>query len=131
MKKKLIICVYFLTVIVLLFNSVFFIKDELFFNLNDLPEGQLLYSSMSPDNNRSLSVYRVKCSLGTGIRAELYEWDENMQATSKNVFWDANCENAIVCWADNDVISINDIPLNIGEGNTYDSRRKTAISQAS
>lgn len=110
-------------------NMFFYVKDQFFYTINDLPEGQYLYSSMSPDNTRSAEVYRIETPEGRAIRVELRTFDfsneENIVSSEKNIYWEVNKSVVTVGWEDNDVITIDNRVLDLSLGQTYDSRKIT------
>lgn len=110
-------------------NIFFCIKDRFFYNMEDLPKGQYLYSSMSPDSTRSAEVYRIETPEGRAIRVELRTFDfsneENIVSQEKNIYWEVDKSVVTIGWEDSDIILIDNRMLNLSEGQTYDSRRIT------
>lgn len=120
---------YILVFLIFAANMFFYVKDQFFYTMEALPEGQYLYSSMSPDSSRSAEVYRIDTPKGRAIRVEVRTFDfaneENIVSNEKNVYWEVNKSVVTVGWEDNDIITIDSHILNISEGETYDSRRIT------
>ncbi|MBR2042960.1 MAG: hypothetical protein IJ946_01320 [Clostridia bacterium] len=120
---------YVLVFAVFAANMFFYVKDHFFYTMNDLPEGQYLYSSMSPDSNHSAEVYRIETPEGRAIRVELRTFDfsnkENIVSSEKNIYWEVNKSVVTVGWENNDVITIDNRTLDLSLGQTYDSRRIT------
>lgn len=120
---------YILVFLIFAANMFFYVKDQFFYTMEDLPEGQYLYSAMSPDSSRSAEVYRIDTPEGRAIRVEVRTFDfsneENIVSSEKNVYWEVNKSVVTVGWEDNDIITIDSRILNISEGDTYDSRRIT------
>ena len=120
---------YVLVFLIFAGNMFFYVKDQFFYNMEDLPEGQYLYSSMSPDNSRSAEVYRIDTPRGKAIRVEVRTFDfsneENIVSSEENVYWEVNKSVVTVGWEDNDIITVDSHILNISEGDTFDSRRIT------
>ena len=120
---------YVLVFLIFAVNMFFYVKDQFFYNMEDLPEGQYLYSSMSPDNSRSAEVYRIDTPRGKAIRVEVRTFDfsneENIVSSEENVYWEVNKSVVTVGWEDNDIITVDSHILNISEGDTFDSRRIT------
>ncbi len=110
-------------------NLFFYVKDQFFYTMEALPEGQYLYSSMSPDSSRSAEVYRIDTPEGCAIRIEVRTFDfsneENIVSSEKNVYWEVGKSVVTVGWEDNNIITIDSRTLNIAEGESYDSRRIT------
>lgn len=99
------------------FNSIYMIHDDFFYSIDDLPTGQKVTSVTSPDGNKELEIYRVKNSLGEGVRCCVTENGE-----SKNVFWQTGRGDASVQWAADSIhVAINGETVNI-ETQFYDSR---------
>lgn len=120
---------YILVFLIFAANMFFYVKDQFFYTMEALPEGQYLYSSMSPDSSRSAEVYRIDTPKGRAIRVEVRTFDfaneENIVSNEKNVYWEVDKSVVTVGWEDNDIITIDSHILNISEGETYDSRRIT------
>jgi hypothetical protein len=97
--------------------------------MEDLPEGQFLYSSMSPDNTRSAEVYRIDTPRGNAIRIELRNFDfsdkENVVSEERNIYWAVNKSVVTVGWEDNNIVTVDTRTLDVSKGETYDSRRIT------
>ena len=123
MKKNIIFpIVYLLAFLVVVANLVFIVKDAFFDDLNSLPEGEFLYSSMAPDNNTTISVYRVSAPFGNAVRAECLLLSETGTVSKRNVFWQTGTETAIVGWLDNNTVTINSKNINLLNGEIFDSR---------
>lgn len=120
---------YVLVFLIFAANMFFFVKDQFFYTIEDLPDGQYLYSSMSPDSTRSAEVYRIDTPEGCAIRVEVRTFDfnnqENVVSNEKNVYWEVGKSVVTVGWEDNNIINIDSRTLNILDGETYDSRRIT------
>lgn len=122
--------IYLLALIISVVNISFFIYDQLYFNMADLPSGEKLYSSMSPDGDKTVCLYKVKGIKSDAIRGELVTFDEDTGTErTENIFWSTGYSNAITGWYDNEIVTINDIALNLSNGDTYDSRRKISLTQ--
>lgn len=111
-----------LALVVMLFNLVFFCIDSFFYNINNLPEGKFLFSSMSPGGQYTLKLYLVDGgqTLGKGIRGELVDIETKK---SKNVYWVAGEEHAMVGWASDEVVSVNGHTVDVSKY-VYDWRRE-------
>lgn len=122
-KRGVLAAIYALTFIVVAFNTVFFIKDNCYYNIDNMPVGELLYPSMSPDGGHYVNVYKVSSSRGKAIRAELVTVGQNGETTKKNIYWQTKSNSALVGWVSDDVVNINDHLIDISSNETYDSRR--------
>ena len=111
-----------LTLLVSLVNLGFNIKDSHFDNIDVLPTGQFLYSSMSPGGDTTVSVYKVAVPTGNAIRGAVVSIDEKGNKSERNIFWEVGTENAMAGWVNNDTISINNHLVNVTDGSVYDSR---------
>ncbi len=135
MKSKLKYVVYYLIVFaVFMANIVFFVKDQLFFSLKDLPQAQegeaAVYSAFSPDLNRVAECYTVNTPEGVAVRVELVTYDENVNVSDReNIYWEVGKENVIIGWIDSDIITIDSRTLDLSKNETYDSRRIASLVQ--
>lgn len=121
MKNKILLKVITIVfAIVILFNMVFLIVDFFFYNIKTLPEGEFLFSSMSPNGEHTVKVFLVDAgnNLGKGIRGELFCVETGK---TKNIYWSINEDNAFVGWVSDTVISINGSSVNIDD-DPYDWR---------
>lgn len=128
MKNKHLFSLVFclLTLLVSLFNMVGMAIDGFFYNLKDLPTGQPLYSSMSPDGKTTLKLYKVELNgVGSAIRGELITADK-----TENVYWEVGAKSAISTWTSNNNMIINDHFVS-KNGDKYDSRRQIELPEAS
>ena len=125
-KNRIFEAYYFITLAIVIVNSIFFVKDSFFFSMNDLPSGSLQYSVSSPNNKFSVSVYKVKNNLGTAVRVEAVKTDRK-KYKARNIFWQTDITDVTLQWIDGDVIVINEVPINIADGGYYDCRRGMSI----
>lgn len=109
-------------IIVSVFNIVWNIHDSYFDNIEVLPQGEFLYSSLSPDGETTVSVYKVNVPTGTAIRGAVVNIDEQGQKQEKNIFWQLGTDNALVGWVSNSTVSINDQTIDVTGNSVYDSR---------
>lgn len=120
---------YLIVLLVFIANIFFYVKDGFFYTMEDLPDGQYLYSAMSPDSSRSAEVYRVDTPKGCAIRVEVRTFDfsnqEDIVSSEKNVYWEVGKSVVTVGWEDNNIITIDSASLNVSDGETYDSRKIT------
>lgn len=128
MKNKIVLyCITVLTIIVVLFNITFFIVDSFFYNINTLPKGEFLFSSMSPTGEYTLKMYSVYAgeTLGNAIRGEVIYIDTG---EIKNIYWQANEKTAMVSWLSDTIVNINNNNVDV-LGNAYDWRDQFGPSE--
>lgn len=106
---------YFLSIIAALttiINTAWTTFDMYSYDLNDVPKGDFLFSSLSPNNNYTVQMYMVDCgeTLGKGVRGEVIDMQTGQ---SRNIYWNLGEPNVIVGWLDEYVIDINGKSLNI------------------
>jgi len=108
MKKKfLIICSVLLLLMCLLIYN-------LFFDINNISEGKLMFSSDSPDKSFTVNIYLVESTLSSNaIRGELVN---NKTSNQRNIYWQYRISNAQVEWIYNENVSINGVILNVKNG---------------
>lgn len=113
-----------LALLVMIFQLVFFCIDSFFYNINNIPKGDFLFSSMSPGGQYTLKLYLVDGgrTLGKGIRGELVDIETN---EAKNIYWVVGEENALVGWASDTVVSVNGHTVDVAQY-VYDWRRELA-----
>lgn len=127
--KKITACLISLVLIVSVVNLGFILKDTFFDNIETLPEGEFLYSSLSPDGENTVSVYKVKMPGGFAIRGAAVSLDSNGKKQERNIFWQLGSDSAIVGWISNNTVSINDHIVNISSGMVYDSRNDHNLAE--
>ncbi len=123
--KKVCVILIILTFIVTAVNLGFSFCDTFFYDIEDLPEGEFLYSSLSPSGEKTLKIYRVKSNLGTAVRGELVTLKENGDMEESNVFWCTDIDNAVTGWIDDSTVKINNTEINTEKGEFFDSRHMT------
>lgn len=124
-KRKHLIFVYVLCTFVVLFNTVFFIKDQFFYSMKNLPQGQFVYSSLSPSGTKSALFYRVDTPEGKAARIELVEFDDDMSVKKQcNIYWEVGKSSVAVSWESDDVLTVDDKTLDVSKNNVYDCRRR-------
>lgn len=127
--KKITACLISLVLIVSVVNLGFILKDTFFDNIETLPEGEFLYSSLSPDGENTVSVYKVKMPGGFAIRGAAVSLDSNGKKQERNIFWQLGSDSAIVGWISNNTVSINDHIVNVSSGMVYDSRNDHNLAE--
>ena len=127
MKNKVInTIVIILTLCITLFNFTGNIIHSLNYDINRLPVGEFMFSTMSKDTTKTVKIYKVTVpQLGTGIRGELI-YKKDGQEVETNIYWQTNEDNATVSWIDNTTVQINDIIIDV-QGSPYDCRSKIDI----
>lgn len=132
MKKYKLGVYYFVAFAVLLLNILFMIKDRFFYDIEDLPEGQFLYSSLSPTAEKSVHIYLIETPNGVATRGELIVFEENGEPKYQNIYWQLGVENVMVDWLEEgkmvridpaDGSNENAVILNVIKGETYDCRK--------
>ncbi len=125
MKKNLFFKIFYIvTMLVVVTNTAISVKNNLFFDINSLPQGTLSQSVDSPDGKRTLNIYSISNSLGTAVRGEvIYKGDK------KNVFWQTGLDSVEAHWEDGYVVMIDGMPLDVAHGAVYDCRRGNSILQ--
>ena len=121
-NKKLVIGLIALSIAVSLVNIAFTVKDSYFDNIEYLPEGEFLYSSLSPDGETTVSIYKVSGMKRSAIRGAVVSVNEQGERKERNIFWQVGTDNALSGWVDNTTISINDKEVDVLSGGWYDSR---------
>ncbi len=125
MKKNFIYsAVFILCLLISVFNVIFVIKDNFRNDISVLPEGKFLYSSMSPDGEITVSVYRADSNICSAIRAETVRIDQGGNKIKRNIFWQTESDTVIVGWMDNQTVSINEKLINVYSDDFYDSRNE-------
>ncbi len=109
---------YAVTFIVMATELFFGVKSSLFTDIADVPKGTLYSTSSSPSGEKTLNIYVVKNNVGVAVRGEVVKGDD-----SYNIFWQTGIDSVEAVWIDNDVIMINEIPLNANDTFGYDCRR--------
>lgn len=129
--KGLSYIIILLTLVVTLFNLGGMISDSFFYDLKDLPTGEFLFPTMSPDGKKTVRIYKVEInSLGTAIRGELVWVDEKNITNTKNIYWQTGKTSAMVAWQNENTVLIDDHFISVfGEG--YDSRKQIELPEAS
>lgn len=94
----------------------------LFFDINRIPEGELIVQVESPSGEFSLKVYLVNggATVSYSIRGELV-YNHRTQRP-KNIYWQYREESASVEWIDNYTVNINGHIIDV-RYQVYDWRR--------
>lgn len=126
MKRKICMIVALLAIIITALNVGFFVKDEFFYNMNNLPNGKLLRKD-----------YDQNILFSTGILLEVFEvepTDEHPAAIrvavkndntgeSRTIYWQIGTRESIINWPENEgtTVIINGVPVDYIKGH-YDCR---------
>lgn len=122
MKNNILIKVlYILAFLIITANTAISAVKSLTPDINDLPSGELLFSSVSPSGKLKVDFYIVKNNMGSAIRGELIDGDHRT-----NIYWQTGIDTADVIWQNDYSIIINELPINVLT-DKFDSRRGTAI----
>ena len=113
--KKTDLLLLLLTVILMFAKCTY----DVFFSLNALPEGELISSSVSPDETYEVKIYLCNggATVDYAIRGELVYKNK-----AKNIYWAYHEQSAEVEWLDNYTVMINDIILDV-RYEEYDYRK--------
>lgn len=93
--------------IVIVLNVGFFISDSFFYNIDTLPKGEFLFSSMSPNGQYTVRFYAVDGgkTIRSAVRGERVDINTG---DVKNIYWEAGVNNAFAGWLNDTVISVNE-----------------------
>ena len=117
MKKKL--SIVLLIIIILVAYLVYWA----FFDMNRLPEGELISQVQSPNGTYTLKAYRTNggATVWYAIRGELNF--NNSIRRAKDIYWNYPEDEAEIKWLDDDTVIINGIQLDV-PNEKFDFRRK-------
>ena len=126
--KRILSVLVLLTFFITLFNLVFAIRDSFFYNMDDLPYGEFLYSSMSPSGERTVKFYKVESVMGNAVRGEVVSTDEKGNSTHRNIYWKIGPSTVVSGWLDDASISIDGDVVNTSTNDFFDCRRELNIN---
>ena len=118
-------CFYVLAAIILIFNVVYSLRDELSFSSKELPEGTLCEEFLSPAGDKKISMYLVENCLGKAVRAECTSLKG--EADTKNIYWQTDTDVMTVEWLNNSSVLVNGVPLSTNSEYAYDSRNGASL----
>ena len=101
--------------VVILFNIAFFFVDAFFYNINSVPKGEFLSSSVSPNHKYKVEIYVIDAggNLGKAVRGQV----QNLSTGStRNLYWEAGVDTATVSWGSKNSVIINNRPINVENG---------------
>ena len=110
----------FKSIIILVIASVV-MSSCYFYNMDDLPEGDLIYSSTSPSKNYRIDAFRCSGNATTdfSIRCSVYNLETKKQ---RNIYWAYHQEDVDIKWISESDVNINGMVLNVLT-DSYDWRR--------
>lgn len=109
---------YVLTALIMIVELSFAVKQSLFTDISQLPEGVLQSSVESPSGDSTMNIYIVKNNLGVAVRGEI---EQNNQ--KHNIFWQTGIDEVEATWINETTVLINEIPLDANDTFGYDCRR--------
>ncbi len=112
----------FLFLIIIL---LFFLPSCAAIGMDNLPIGELIKTSVSPDGQYRVEAYLCSGNATTdnSLRCAVIETDSKK---SRNIFWQYHQNKANIIWLDNNNIEINGIRLNVLT-DSYDWREHKSI----
>ena len=114
---------YFVLLIGTLLFGLFMIINYLFFNIDRVPEGELLADKISPNGEYTVLTYVINehSTVAPAIRGEVISHKENDK--KRNLYWAYRKEKGEIEWINKHVVSINGIELDV-RTDTYDYRKE-------
>ena len=100
-------------------NVLFFVYDNFFYSINQLPQGEHVVSATSHSGRYVVEMYKVQNSMGVAVRVELFD---NITKTVKNVYWENHTDKIEIFWLNETMVSINGNVVDITV-DRFDSRR--------
>ena len=129
MKKAVYVAIMVLLSVVTIANIGFFARDAFANNLDDLPDGKLLFSTMSidPHQTYTVQIWQMKDSDGPGDAVKAVRVN-NADGSRKTIYWQVDITNALVYWESDYVVVINDIPIDV-RSQVYDWRYPKVVER--
>ena len=126
MKRKACMIISLLAVIITVLNVAFFVKDEFFYSMDDLPEGKLLRNEVNQNilfsTGYLLEIYEIPASdkHPPAIRVAARNDRTGREST---VYWQIGTRESLVYWPEDEqnTVYINGVPVNYVNGH-YDCR---------
>ena len=118
MKNRGFKILYIITILVIIVELGFTVKNNLFADIADVPKGDFIETYPCASCEKKMNIYLVKNSIGTAIRGEIETEKEKY-----NIFWQTGIETVDVKWINEDIIMINEKPLDVNDKLGYDCRR--------
>lgn len=113
---------YFVLLIGFLLFSLFMIINYLFFNINRVPEGELLAEELSPTGEYTVLTYvsNAHSTVAPAVRGEVIYHEKNRE--KRNLYWAYRMEEGEIDWITEHIVSINGMELDV-RSDTYDFRK--------
>ena len=129
MKKAVYVAIMVLLSVVTVANIGFFVRDAFANSTDGLPEGKLLFSTMSTDPHQTYTVQirQIKDSDGPAD-AVMAVRINNADGSRKIIYWQIDQTNALVYWESDYVIVINDVPIDV-RTQSYDWRYPKVVEK--
>lgn len=123
MKKGIFFYIYYsVALIVVLVNCFFWVKNNIFIKIENVPDGEYQFSVDSPDELTELKVYFVDMQLGHSVRVSATDAEG-----TKNIYWQTDIETAKIKWKNNNEVVINGISIDLAENEYFDCRSIRSI----
>lgn len=109
--------------IVLVLLSVLLL-NYFFMSMSRLPEGELLTTTSSPDEQYTVNIYVSKsgATVADAVRGEVVNHKNEDKA--KNIYWQYRESEAEVIWITNHIVSINGVDLDVRK-DVFDFRKES------
>lgn len=113
---------YFVLLIGTLLFGLFMLINYLFFNINHVPEGELLAEKISPNGEYTVLTYLINAhsTVALAVRSEVISHVEKDK--KRNLYWEYRMEKGEIEWVNSHVVSINGMELDV-RTDTYDYRK--------
>ena len=109
---------YYLLVLI---AFIMFMSSCNFFDIEELPSGEIINTVYSPDRKHIINSYVVNgnATVDFSVRCEVVSVESN---NKRNIYWEYHCDQANVKWIDNNTVEINGKTLNVIT-DSYDWRK--------
>ena len=113
---------YFVLLIGILIFGLFMMINYLFFNIDRVPEGEVLAEKTSQSGAYTVVTYLIyeHSTVAPAVRGEVIYHDEHDK--KRNLYWAHEMEKGEIEWINEHVVSINGMELDVRE-DTYDFRK--------
>ena len=98
-SRKVLIFVAILTLLITLANGVLMVFDDFIYSIDDIPRGTLVRmetKGMGTAEERTISIYKVENSLGTGILCTA----KTPNSDERNIYWQVGVDDVTVKWTE-------------------------------
>lgn len=113
-RKKIKICLLLLSLIIECCSC-----NALFGDINKLPKGSLIHSSISPSGDYTVEAFL--CDGGATVDYAIRCSVTDSEGKTRNIYWNYHERTVEIDWLDESTVSINGIVLNV-ETDKYDYR---------